>query len=89
MEPFYYVLFQPLVYISLLSGITFQLFLFHALTFGFPKFWPSTNKRSWILTTLSSIIMTVCSIPFVYQLFYTVDLKEFTLMTSPVATVTV
>lgn len=78
---------DPWIYASFIAGILYQIILFHTCIYGFPEFWTLKTKRSWILTTSSSIIMTLVSIPFLVQLFYYPDMNVYPWLNIPFASV--
>ncbi|KAI8928177.1 hypothetical protein BC831DRAFT_449479 [Entophlyctis helioformis] len=75
---------QPAVYVSLPMFIVLQAVFF----FGAKRLWPdafkTTAQTSWILTTMSSLVMTLASVPFLIDYFvHNTDLSAIELINAP------
>lgn len=86
LDTLYHAATNPIVYMTVLLGVAFQVTVFQVAITLYPRFWPSTARRSWILTTMSSITMTLASIPFLFPLFGVSNFADYPYLTTPFAT---
>jgi hypothetical protein len=84
----YDILLHPVFLWSLAAFLVFQLALFHGIMHNYPKQFQTTSQSAWIITTASSVVMTVGSLPFLYQYWMEdSDLRNVSLLNSHLAVI--
>ncbi|KAL2918129.1 hypothetical protein HK105_202056 [Polyrhizophydium stewartii] len=77
-------LLQPAVYAGLPCSFALQALFFFGARRAWPSAFTTSAQTSWILTTMSSIVMTTASLPFVVDYFaHDTDLSAMPLLNSP------
>lgn len=62
-------IFEPLYLQCFCAALVFQHTIFHLLSNTIYKADSKLKQRCWILTTLASLVMTIGSLPYLYDLF--------------------